>query len=147
MTDTIEAVADLLYPAINGPREAAVAIARQAIAAHTKALIEGAGELCTALKFHGRYGSENRDQMTVRKNGERDQAAATIAAQKAEIERLTEREAQAKLDCVRAGIEAAKAALKDETRSGPDDTWSDGWEDCWCAIRALDAEVIAKGEG
>lgn len=73
-----------------------------------------------------------------------ERLTAQIAAMKAEIERLTEREPQVKLDGVRAGIEAAKAAIKD---AGPDDTWSHGWEDCWCAIRALDAEVIAKGEG
>lgn len=41
------------------------------------------------------------------------QAAATIVALKAEIERLTEREAQAKLDGVRAGIEASAAWLSE----------------------------------
>lgn len=72
------------------------------------------------------------------------QAAATIAALKAQIERLTEREAQIELDGVRKGIEAALSAINDETPLTSGDTWGEGWADCRNAIRALDAEAIAK---
>lgn len=70
-----------------------------------------------------------------------------IAAER--IERLTEREAQAKLDGVRAGIEAA-AAVVEAIDARPDfvpDSFYDGTGAAYDAIRALDAEAIAKGEG
>ncbi len=125
MTDTFDwaglAGSVVLANAGQGP-DAAIAILQReieaAITAHTKALTE---------------------------------AAATIATLRAEVERLTEREAQAKLDGVRAGIEASavqcewpqEAPVKLEYQRG----LMTGCVLCERAIRALDAEAIAKGEG
>lgn len=140
---------------------AAKVATRTAITAHTAALIAGAGELCTALKFHGRYGSESHDQMTARKNGERDEAAATIAALRAEL-------ANARLEGVRLGIKAS-AGVADHLGGGRVERNDDGslrTYDMNCkhdrgsavlnsmrvraqtiavAIRALDPAAIAKG--
>lgn len=69
------------------------------------------------------------------------EAAATIAAMRAEIERLTEREAQAKLDGVRAGIEASALLLE------RDDGFGEWWDAAQFVRSELDAEAIAKGEG
>ena len=63
----------------------------------------------------------------------------SIAAQKAEIERLTEREAQAKLDGVRAGIEASALLLE------RDDGFGEWWDAAQFVRSELDAEAIAKG--
>lgn len=65
----------------------------------------------------------------------------TIAALKAEIERLTEREAQAKLDGVRAGIDAAKRALNTAKGVNKAALW-----DVNHILGTLSAEAIAKGE-
>lgn len=114
-----------------------------AIATDRRALIEGAGELrCVkSVSFERDFGALLWTPY--------DQAAATIAALKAEIERLTEREAQVKLDGVKAGIEASavqcewppEAPVKVEYQRG----LMTGCILCERAILALDAEAIAKG--
>lgn len=123
MTDTIEAVARAIVNGSQHPDRQA----ERAITAHTAALIAGAGELGQRLRSHTTAEDAWYDI---------DEAAATIAAQKAEIERLTEREAQAKLDGVRAGIEAAREVATHHYGDRP-----------ITAIDDLDAEAIAKGEG
>lgn len=156
----------------------------RAITAHTKALIEGAGELCAQLIGRAQF-LEPSGQ--VKSPGLMREAAATIAAQKAEIERLEpyveafrreERRADdlaqkaedAMLDGVRAGIEAS-AQCADHLGGGRVERNPDGSlctydmaskhgqgsatlnamrvraQTIATAIRNLDAEAIAKGEG
>ena len=133
MTDTIEAaqLADMICDCANREQHRRdVKLIEDYVAAritaHTKALIEGAGEVVAEL--NGRTCSLALNVKT----------AATIAVLKAEIERLTEREARAKLDGVRAGIEAS-------AKLGENRQWSVGLRAH--EIRALDAAAIAKGEG
>jgi hypothetical protein len=82
-----------------------------------------------------------------------DAQAATIAALRAEIERLTERKAQDKLDGVRAGIEASARddidwyRLLKEIRHTHGGTLAAMARAIVAVIRAIDAETIAKGEG
>lgn len=145
MTDTIEAVARAIA---NASAEAwenwgigtDPADWRDEAEAAIKALIEGAGDVERKLMAGDLCSVELAPK-----------AAATIAAMKAEIERLTEREAQAKLDGVKAGIEASavqcewppEAPVKVEYQRG----LMTGCILCERAIRALDAQAITKGEG
>lgn len=84
-TDTIEAVARALSKVRHGDEdewELCVYEAQTAIAAHTKALVDGAGEL-GRLSRSGIWMASDPEGEYVRY----DQAAATIAALRAEIER------------------------------------------------------------
>ena len=75
------------------------------------------------------------------------QASALIATLRAEIERLTERADQAKLDGVRAGIEASAERLRvSPFYSSPDSQRRACFSIARDIIRALSAEAIAKGE-
>lgn len=94
MTDTIEAVArahKLLGKLPRSDFDDVLALLEseraRAIAAYTKALIEGAGDLVSALKAWAPLVSSGYE---VPAAGQKMlQAAATIAVQKAEIKRLT----------------------------------------------------------
>lgn len=148
-TDTIEAVArgwaesiaqHLCHPAdqdaaIRLVTDALARFERDRIAAHMKALVDGAGELERRLLDHAHM--IQRDGLGAMLDTA-TQAAATIAALRAEIER-------AKEEGVRAGIEAALAAINDETPLTSSDTWGEGWADCRNAVKTLDAAAIAKG--
>lgn len=154
MTDTIEAVARAIANASAEAWENRGVCTHpsswhpEAQAAHTKALIEGAGELEQRLERDatcmeawanglGPYPATVRG--VSKKQSERArQAAATIAALKAENERLIEREAQAKLDGVRAGIEASALLLE------RDDGFGEWWDAAQFVRSELDAEAIAK---
>ena len=132
-------------------------VQRREIEALTKALIDGAGELegfvcyfddmvkvSEMAKWRGWAGQEPKPEWTPY-----DQAAATIAALRAEVERLGQERDARDIALVRAGIEASAAEC------GTPQT--DHNEHCGCAdcilsevqrdIRAISAEAIAKGEG
>lgn len=158
MTDTIETVAramadrlDLDWDGKAKGTEYAnhgywLPLSQAAITAHTAALIAGAGELeRRLLAWVDSDDAGRRPDPTSLKR----QAAATIAAQKAEIERLTKREAQAKLDGVRAGIEASAEACEAAVNKIPPGKIMERMACglCFNNIRALDAAAIAKGEG
>lgn len=133
-TDTIEAVARAICEHVFGSPKSwkdFLPESRVMIAAHTKALFEGAGEVERLLRWWGEDGVTGDRRTLV-------QAAATIAALRAEIER-------AKEQGVRAGIEAALAAINDETPATSSDTWVEGWADCRNAIKAFDVAAIVKG--
>lgn len=119
------------------------AYAQAAIASHTKALIEQAGELEKRLEDHARAvgGDDSFDRLY---GSEAVQAAATIAALRAEIER-------AKEEGVRAGIEAAAVRARtlhlfpaptSKAARYHQRVTQDAMHD---AIRALDPAAIAKG--
>jgi hypothetical protein len=82
-----------------------------------------------------------------------DAQEAEIRSLRAQVERLTEREAQAKLDGVRAGIEASARddidwyRLLKEIRHTHGGTLAEMARAIVAATQALDAEAIAKGEG
>lgn len=152
MTDTIEAAALALRQCADENYDIrfdygmAHEYAKAVIAAHTKALIEGAGEVERILLLppheqvnKGRSGSDLHKE-----------AAATIAALTAEIEQLTAnfmamhseyiaKLSEAKEEGVRAGIEAALRAH--QTAQYDPAPYSKGRQ----AILALDPAAIAKG--
>lgn len=157
-TDTIEAVAcsmciaggfdpDEMMPN-DGPRwRYYVPGAQAAIAAHTKALVEGAGEyteLLELLAFHAeRQGGDNLY----------DDAQVAIVTLIASVRHVQAQLATARIESVRAGIEASAGVLD----TAATDMQADGMagtnrgaiqnaEDYAATIRALDPAAIVKGE-
>jgi len=178
MTDETEAVGLALCQNALGPKQCPCAEkgvfncadtypgnqARVAITALDKHRIERAGEVEKALRFHGRYGAESNDTMNRRKWSEREEAAATIAALRAEMDRLEDISAhqsmtifegiidkkdayeRGKLDGVRAGIEASARAVEGEHLEDPatadDDAYDAALIHAAEAIRSLDPATI-----
>ena len=147
MTDTIEAVAreaaaTFLEQWDPGPEMTVVKLARafeayaaNRIATHTKALIEGAGEL---ERFEDGMDVFREPIMEPDPDGtwvRYDQAAATIAALRAENARLTQREVIVREEGVRAGIEAMRRSVEEVESKGLANYYA----------AALDVAAIAKG--
>lgn len=107
--------------------------AQAAIASHTKALIEGAGEVehnLIASTAQRTFGGDHCFASVALLQ----EAATTIAALRTEI-------GQAKLDGVRAGIDASALLLE------RDDGFGEWWDAAQFVRSELDAEAIAKGKG
>lgn len=173
MTDETEAVALAVAQQVVGPDFDPFAnpeafsfwcqLAQAAITALDKHRIERAGEVEQNLIASTAQRSFGGDHCFA-SVALMQEAAATIAALKAQIERLTEREAQIELDGVRKGIEAAvnrielSAIVYTAVQSDPSVAQNSNalaklreaeiaLDKAASDVRALDAKAIAKGEG
>ena len=115
------------------------------IASHTKALVDGAGDLAERL-FKRTIITYCEDGSTIgyEPPAIQQEAAATIAALKAELAQAKQREAQARIEGVRAGINASAGIV--ERQSDYTTVTPFVQRDRLLAeVRALDPAAIAKG--